>query len=140
MTKFILTGMFALSSMIFWTYGAAQTSPRDAGSMSSSSSDSVAPDNTKSNKVNPSNRGSTADQQMNNSADIALTKRIRQGVVGDKSLSTYGHNVKIVSVNGSVTLNGVVSNSQEKMKIEQIATSIAGEGHVTDELKVVPPK
>ena len=140
MTKLALVSVLALPALLIGTHGIAQTASRDAGSMSNSSSDAVAPDNTKSNKVNPSNRGSTADQQKNDSADIDLAKQIRQSVVADKSLSTYGHNVKIVAVNGMVTLNGVVSNTEEKMKIGQKALSIAGEGHVVDELKVVPPK
>ncbi len=140
MTKLVLAGVLALPALIIGTYGIAQTAPRDAGSMSNSTSDTVAPDNAKSNKVDPSNRGSTADQQKNDSADIDLAKRIRQSVVADKSLSTYGHNVKIVAANGMVTLNGVVSNSEEKMKIGQKALSIAGAGHVVDELKVVTPK
>jgi hyperosmotically inducible protein len=140
MTKLVLASVLALPALIIGTYGIAQTAPRDAGSMSNGSSDAVAPDNAKSNKVDPSNRGATADQQKNDSADIDLAKRIRQSVVADKSLSTYGHNVKIIAANGMVTLNGVVRNTEEKMKIGQKALSIAGEGHVVDELKVVPPK
>lgn len=140
MTKLVLASVLALPALIIGTYGMAQTAPRDASSMSNSSSEAVAPDNTKSNKVTPSNRVATADQQKNDSTDLDLTKRIRQSVVADKSLSTYGHNVKIVAVNGMVTLNGVVSNADEKMKIGQKAMSIAGEGHVVDELKVVAPK
>jgi hyperosmotically inducible protein len=101
--------------------------------------DAVAADNTKSNKLE-SNRAATADSQKNDSSDVDLAKRIRASVMADKSLSTYGHNVKIVAMNGTVTLNGVVSTGDEKMSIGRKARSIAGEGHVVDEMKVAPAK
>jgi hyperosmotically inducible periplasmic protein len=97
----------------------------------------VAPDNAKSNKVDSSNT-MTADTQTNNAADLDLTKRIRQSVMADKSLSTYAHNVKIVTVNGSVTLNGVVRSADEKSSIESKAANIAGMNKVTNDLKVAP--
>ena len=48
----------------------------------------------------------TADQQKQNAADVALTQQIRKALVADKSLSTYAHNVKVVSQGGDVTLKG----------------------------------
>ena len=57
----------------------------------------TAPDNTKVNKADQAKGGVTADQQSESAADRDLAKRIRQSVVGDKSLSTYAHNVKIVA-------------------------------------------
>jgi hypothetical protein len=50
---------------------------------------------------------------INHSSDVDLTKRIRQSVVADKSLSTYAHNVKIVTLNGSVTLNALCGPMKE---------------------------
>jgi hyperosmotically inducible protein len=98
----------------------------------------VAPDNAKSNKVDASNATATAQAQTNNAADLDLTKRIRQSVMADKSLSTYAHNIKIVTVNGSVTLNGVVRSEAEKGAIEMKAANIAGKSKVTSDLKVAP--
>jgi len=100
----------------------------------------VAPDNAKSNKVDASNATATADAQTNSAADLDLTKRIRRSVMADKSLSTYAHNIKIVTVNGSVTLNGVVRSEDEKGAVEMKATNIAGKNHVTNYLKVAPSK
>lgn len=97
----------------------------------------VAPDNAKSNKVDASN-STTADAQTNKASDLDLTKRIRQSVMADKSLSTYAHNVKIVTVNGSVTLNGVVRSEDEKSALEMKAVNIAGKGKVTNDLKIAP--
>jgi osmotically-inducible protein OsmY len=100
----------------------------------------VAPDNSRTNKVDASNAIATADTQSNSSTDIDLTKRIRQSVIADKSLSTYAHNIKIVTANGSVTLNGVVRSEDEKAAVEMKAANIAGKGKVTNELKIAPSK
>jgi hyperosmotically inducible periplasmic protein len=60
-------------------------------------------------------------------------------VVQDKSLSTYAHNVKIISQNGMVTLKGPVRSDQEKTAIEAKAEEIAGKNNnVTSELEVKP--
>ena len=101
---------------------------------------SAVPDNAKSNQVDASNKTATADGQANNAADLDLTRRIRQSVMADKSLSTYAHNVKIVTVNGRVTLNGVVRSEEEKGAVESKAANIAGGDKVTDDLKVAPAK
>jgi hyperosmotically inducible periplasmic protein len=101
------------------------------------SAPSVAPDNAKSNQGYASN-AVTADAQPNNATDLDITKRIRQSVLADKSLSMYAHNVKIVTVNGSVTLNGVVRSEDEKGAVERKAADIAGQSKVTNDLKVSP--
>ena len=72
------------------------------------------PDNTKVNKADRAQGAVTADQQKESEADRDLTKKIRQAVVGDKALSTYAHNVKIVSQDGQVTLKGPVSSEADK--------------------------
>jgi hyperosmotically inducible periplasmic protein len=96
------------------------------------------PDNTKVNKADRAKGAVTADQQKENPADRDLAKKIRQAVVGDKSLSTYAHNVKIVAQDGQVTLKGPVRSEQEKTTIAAKATEIAGAGKVTNEMTVAP--
>jgi osmotically-inducible protein OsmY len=95
-------------------------------------------DNTRTNQTDSSNTAATADTQSNASSDLNLTARIRKSVIADKSLSTYAHNVKIVAVNGNVTLNGVVRSDQEKNAVEMKAVAIAGKGNVVNDLKVAP--
>jgi len=95
-------------------------------------------DNTRTNQSGSSNTAATADAQSNVAGDLNLTARIRKSVVADKSLSTYAHNVKIVAVNGNVTLNGVVRSDQEKNAVEMKAVAIAGKGNVVNDLKVAP--
>jgi osmotically-inducible protein OsmY len=99
----------------------------------------TAPDNSKSNgnSVNSNDKMmSTADAQKNDAADLAITRQIRKSLMQDKSLSTYAHNVKIVTVNGRVTLNGVVHDTSEKNAIETKAQAIAGKANVTDALTI----
>ena len=86
------------------------------------------PDNTKVNKADRAKGAVTADQQKENATDRELSKKIRQAVVGDKSLSTYAHNIKIVSQDGQVTLKGPVRSEAEKATIEAKAAEIAGAG------------
>ena len=93
-------------------------------------------DNSRSNKVDPTNRMATADDQKENESDRTLTQKIRKSVVADDSLSTYAHNIKIVSVNGTVTLNGVVRSEKEKDSVAMKAAAVAGKDRVVNELKI----
>lgn len=99
-----------------------------------------APDNTGSNAVstNSTATSSVADGQSNLSSDLKITQRIRKSVMADKSLSTYAHNVKIISVNGAVTLNGVVKSAHEQKVILAKARAVAGKANVTNDLTIAP--
>jgi osmotically-inducible protein OsmY len=114
-----------MASVVVWGPAGAQT---------------PAPDNSKSNatSVNSSNKSSTADGQSNSAQDLAITQQIRKSLIADKSLSTYGHNVKIVTVNGTVTLNGVVRDAREKEAIAAKAQMIASS--VINDLTLAPSK
>jgi osmotically-inducible protein OsmY len=79
----------------------------------------------------------TADQQSEATSDRMLTKKIRQSLISDKSLSTYGHNVKIITKNGMVTLKGPVHSEDEKSAIASKAAEVAGgQDKVTNQLTV----
>ena len=67
-----------------------------------------------------------------------MTQAIRRALVKDKSLSTYAHNVKVITENGKVTLRGPVRSEAERTTILGDATQIAGQGNVTDEMTVAP--
>ena len=98
----------------------------------------TAPDNTKQNSIDAMNKTASADTQKNDETDLALTKQIRASVVADKSLSTYAHNIKIVAIDGNVTLNGVVHTQQEKDSIESKAHAVVTNGSVVNNLKIAP--
>lgn len=99
----------------------------------------VKPDNTEINKRDRNSGEATADQQKMTAADQDLTKRIRQSIMSDKSLSTYAHNIKIISQNGTVTLKGPVKSDDEKKIVMAKAVAVAGSANkVTDEVSVTP--
>ncbi len=93
----------------------------------------TSPDNSAVNQ----NESKTADQQSDATSDRMLTKKIRQALIADKSLSTYGHNVKIITKDGSVTLKGPVQSQEEKQSIASKTESIVGSpDKVTNQLTV----
>ena len=97
----------------------------------------TAPDNTKKNKDQTS---PTADQQKMNPADRAITQKIRTEIHEDQNLSTYAHNIKVITQDGKVTLRGPVRSEEEKSNLEAKAVSVAGQENVTNQLEVAPSK
>jgi hyperosmotically inducible periplasmic protein len=91
-----------------------------------------APDNSTQNK----SQTATADNQANSKADRQTTAQIRKAIVGDKDLSTYAHNVKVITVNGQVTLKGPVSNDDEKQKVASLAANVVSPDKIVNELTV----
>jgi hyperosmotically inducible protein len=98
------------------------------------------PDNTKVNERDRNNNEPTADQQKENRSDRDITQQIRKAIMKDTSLSTYAHNVKIITENGQVTLKGPVRTEEEKKTVEAKATEVAGAGHVTNQISIAPSK
>ncbi len=94
------------------------------------------PDNTRVNRRGELN----ADSQKNGKHDLAITRDIRRAIVADKSLSTYAHNVKIITEHGEVTLKGPVRSDEERKAIEAKAVEVAGQGRVANELTIAPAK
>ncbi len=93
------------------------------------------PDNTKKNKDQSE---PTADQQKMNPADRAISQKIRKAIHEDSSLSTYAHNVKVITQNGKVTLRGPVPTEAEKSSIQAKAAAVAGEENVSNQLEITP--
>jgi hyperosmotically inducible protein len=108
----------------------------DASGQSKDAS-SPKPDNTKVNKRDRNAGEVTADQQKMNATDRELTRKIRRSIMADKSLSTYAHNIKIISQNGAVTLKGPVKSDDEKKAVVAKAVAVAGSADkVTDQISV----
>jgi osmotically-inducible protein OsmY len=95
-------------------------------------------DNTEMNKRETSPEKLTADQQSQTKMDREITQQIRQAVVDDKSLSTYARNVKIITVDGLVTLKGPVRSGDEKRIIEEKAGQIVGKDKLKSEIEIAP--
>jgi hyperosmotically inducible protein len=97
------------------------------------------PDNTKVNERDRNPGEATADRQKMNAADRKLTAEIRKSVMADKALSTYAHNVKIVSQNGTVTLKGPVRSDVEVKSIVAKAVEVVGSPEkVVNQMSVKP--
>ena len=82
----------------------------------------------------------SADKQGLNSSDTETTRKIRKSVMADKSLSTYAHNVKIITANGMVTLKGPVRTEEEKAAVEKAAVDVVGKANVSNEITIAPKK
>ncbi len=81
------------------------------------------------NNLTPGDQGNTA-------ADIQLTQNIRKALMGDSNYSMTAKNIKIITVDGKVTLRGPVNSDGEKSGIEALAKNIAGDGNVDNQLEV----
>jgi hyperosmotically inducible periplasmic protein len=95
-----------------------------------------APDNTKVNERDRVKDQPTADQAKENVSDRELMQQIRKAIITDKSLSTYGKNVKVISQHGKVTLKGPVHTEDERNSIEAKAVQVAGAANVTNQIEV----
>ena len=82
----------------------------------------------------------TADQQKMNPSDRKITQDIRRSIHDDKTLSTYAHNIKIITQGGKVTLRGPVRSEEEKNNLAAKAASVVGQEKVTNELEIAPSK
>jgi osmotically-inducible protein OsmY len=74
--------------------------------------------------------------QGNSKADIKTTAQIRKEILAGKEMSVNAKNVKIITVNGQVTLRGRVNSEEEKRVIGEIAERIAQTGNVRNQLEV----
>jgi hyperosmotically inducible protein len=131
--KHVLKIAFQMSALVcVLALGSAYTGAQE------SSDQQPAPDNTKVNQRDKNKAEPTADQQKENQPDREIARKIRQSIVQDKSLSSYAHNVKIISENGAVTLKGPVRSDEEKAAVEAKAAEVTGADKVTSQLEVKP--
>ncbi len=93
-------------------------------------------DNTGRNTRDSQGTTPTADTQSNAPDDLEVTRRIREALVKNDSLSTSAHNVKIVTQDGRVTLRGPVVSEKERSAVVATAEKIAGVKHVDNQLEI----
>lgn len=97
----------------------------------------VANDNSGVNARDQVTDAKTPINQNENQRDIDITAEIRKQVV-DSEMSVNAQNVKIITQGGQVTLRGPVASVEEKKRIEEMASQVAGAGNVQTELEVEP--
>jgi len=96
----------------------------------------VEPDNSGRNVRDADGTTKTPGDQSESETDRTITQNVRQAVTADDSISTNGKNVKIVTVDGTVTLRGPVKSEQEKTNIAAKAQQIAGVKQVDNQLEI----
>lgn len=101
-----------------------------------SSCENMQPDNTARNERD---RGATLTpgDQAENEHDRTITQTIRKAIMDDAALSTYGKNIKIITIQGVVTLRGPVNSENEKVAIDQKAKAVSGVKSVDNQIEIV---
>ena len=93
-------------------------------------------DDTARNERDRNDRTLTPMDQGGSSADRTITQESRKSVVDNDGLSTNAKNIKIITVDGVVTLRGPVKNDAEKTTVAGIARKASGVKRVDDQLEV----
>lgn len=68
--------------------------------------------------------------------DFKDLANVRAAIESDKSISTAGKNVKIISNQGTVTLKGNVSSQRDKEEITRKAVQMVGNDKINSDLRV----
>ena len=79
--------------------------------------------------LTPLDQGSSKD-------DMSTTTQIRREIIAGKFLSVNAQNVKVITLDGNVTLRGPVNTAAERGFIEEIAHRLAGSRHVDSQITV----
>ena len=93
-------------------------------------------DNTRLNVRDRDSRTLTPLDQGNSQADVDTTAQIRKEIMADSRMTMNAKNVKIITLNGHVTLRGPVNTADEKVRIGEIAGRIASAGNVDNQLEL----
>lgn len=89
-------------------------------------------DNSRVNRRDRSGATLTPMDQGPSEADRKITRDIRKAVMSDSSLSFTAKNVKIITIDGKVTLRGPVKNEAERSAIEGAARKVVGNGALVE--------
>ena len=100
-----------------------------------STTEHVKPNNTEVNKRDRGEQTLTPMDQSNAKADINITQAIRKSIM-KQHLSTNAKNVKIITMNGEVTLRGPVNSSAEEKQIVKLAKAVPGMKKLNNQLEV----
>lgn len=131
-----------IASLLVLLPGIALAADSDTDKSDRSADNSArAPDNTGVNKRDRTDQTLTPPDQAkdtgNNTSDtdIKVLAAIRRAIVQDKTISTYGHNVKILVKDGKATLRGPVADDAESKRIGDLASKTEGVTKVDNQLE-----
>jgi osmotically-inducible protein OsmY len=109
---------------------------QEASERARTESPETEPTNTAVNERDRTGAYPTPDDQAANERDMTLTQAVRQAIMEDNTLSTDAQNIKIITVDGKMTLRGPVKSEAEKAAIASKAQLIAGTTPVDNQLEV----
>ncbi len=104
--------------------------------MTISADASIDADNTASNVRDRNDQTLTPLDQGSSTTDVEITTKIRRSIIDEKNMSVNAQNVKIITINGKVTLRGPVNTADEKSRINEIADQVAQPENVDNQLEV----
>jgi hyperosmotically inducible protein len=107
--------------------GNATAAPADRATQATTDAD-----NSRVNRRDRSGSTLTPKDQGPSDADRKITRDIRQAVMNDSALSFTAKNVKIITIDGKVTLRGPVKTEAERSAIEAAARKVVGNGALVE--------
>jgi len=125
MKRILLTAISAIALPLALSIAASAADPSK-----------VDADNSAKNQRDRAEQTLTPVDQSSAPGDIKLTRIVRKAIIKDQALTMAAKNVKIITVNGKVTLRGPVKTEEEKKKIEYLAQTAAGKAQVVNHLEV----
>ena len=95
-------------------------------------------DNSAVNQRDQSGQTVTSDDQtMGSKNDVEFTRLVRRALTKDDKLSIYAQNVKIVTLDGKITLRGPVHTEEERMRVATLAQkAVGGQQTIINQLEV----
>lgn len=93
-------------------------------------------DNTIRNRRDRDGSTLTSGDQSESEADRSISQKVRQAIMADDNLSTNAKNVKVITVNGVVTLRGPVASVVEKESVGKKASGVQGVSRVDNQIEV----
>ena len=113
------------------TNSVATTNPGNSAPTASEPADRT---NTRVNVRDRDGTTMTPMDQGEKKGDIEITANIRRRITAT-TMSVDADNVKIITQDGKVTLRGPVKTAEEREKIQEIASAVAGAGNVNNRLE-----
>ena len=109
----------------------AAAAPSDRSSAPNTPANTAA-DNSRVNQRDRNSATLTPMDQGSSASDRNITQQIRKDLMKDKTLSFTAKNVKIITIDGKVTLRGAVKSEAERSAIEAAARRATGDGGKVD--------
>ena len=135
--RFSRCGPGLVSAMAILLCSTVYAADTESPAHSAEVSDAKAADNTARNADDRDMDNLTPLDQSHDAKDVDITRAIRKALMDDDRLGTNAKNVKVITLDGSVTLRGVVASAGEKARVLAIANEAGGLQRVQDELEVI---